>query len=55
MKLEPSQVKEKFGPLFSQRLLTMVDPAKNVAEIIETCAVRGTIEGTRLTGAGLAG
>lgn len=44
MKLEPSQVKEKFGPLFSQRLLTMVDPAKNVAEIIETCAVRGTIE-----------
>src|SRR5512138_2036526 len=44
MKLEPSQVKDKFGPLFSQRLLTMVDPAKNVAEIIETCAVRGTIE-----------
>lgn len=44
MKLEPSQVKDKFGPLFSRRLLTMVDPAKNVAEIIETCAVRGTIE-----------
>jgi methanogenesis imperfect marker protein 11 len=44
MKLEPSQVKEKFGPLFSQRLLTMVDASKGVAEIIETCAVRGTIE-----------
>ena len=44
MKLEPSQVKERFGPLFSQRLLTMVDAAKGVAEIIETCAVRGTIE-----------
>ena len=44
MKLEPSQVKERFGPLFSQRLLTIVDPARNVAEIIETCAVRGTIE-----------
>lgn len=44
MKLEPSQVREKFGPLFSQRLLTMVDARKGVAEIIETCAVRGTIE-----------
>ncbi|WP_048198548.1 tRNA(Ile2) 2-agmatinylcytidine synthetase [Methanocella arvoryzae] len=44
MKLEPSQVKEKFGPLFSQRLLTMVDDSRGVAEIIETCAVRGTIE-----------
>jgi methanogenesis imperfect marker protein 11 len=44
MKLEPSQVKEKFGPLFSQRLLTMVDAVKGVTEIIETCAVRGTIE-----------
>ncbi|HMK47624.1 MAG TPA: tRNA(Ile2) 2-agmatinylcytidine synthetase [Methanocella sp.] len=44
MKLEPSQVKEKFGPLFSQRLLTMIDEPGNLAEIIETCAVRGTIE-----------
>jgi methanogenesis imperfect marker protein 11 len=44
MKLNPEQVKEKFGPMFSQRFLTMVDPAKNVAEIIETCAARGTIE-----------
>ncbi len=44
MKLEPFQVKEKFGPLFSQRLLTMVDATKGVAEIIETCAVKGTIE-----------
>jgi hypothetical protein len=44
MKLTPTQVKEKFGPMFSQRFLTMVDPSKKVAEIIETCAVRGTIE-----------
>jgi len=44
MRLEPGQVKEKYGPLFSQRLLTMVDRRKGVAEIIETCAVRGTIE-----------
>jgi methanogenesis imperfect marker protein 11 len=44
MKLDPTQVKEKFGPMFSQRFLTMVDSSKNVAEIIETCAVRGTIE-----------
>ena len=44
MKLEPSQVKEKFGPMFSQKLLSMVDASKGVAEIIETCAVRGTIE-----------
>ena len=44
MKLEPSQVKERFGPLFSQRLLTMVDATRGVAEIMETCAVRGTIE-----------
>jgi methanogenesis imperfect marker protein 11 len=44
MILNPSQVKEKFGPMFSQRFLTMVDSKKNVAEIIETCAVKGTIE-----------
>lgn len=44
MKLNPTQVKEKFDPMFSQRFLTMVDLNKNVAEIIETCAVRGTIE-----------
>jgi methanogenesis imperfect marker protein 11 len=44
MMLKPSQVKEKFGPMFSQRFLTMVDTSKGVAEIIETCAVRGTIE-----------
>jgi hypothetical protein len=43
MKMEPSQVKDKFGPLFSQRLLTMVDASKGVAEIIETCAVKVTI------------
>ncbi len=30
--------------MFSQRFLTMVDAPKKVAEIIETCAVRGTIE-----------
>lgn len=30
--------------MFSQRFLTMVDTSRNMAEIIETCAVRGTIE-----------
>jgi methanogenesis imperfect marker protein 11 len=30
--------------MFSQRFLTMVDTSRNIAEIIETCAVRGTIE-----------
>lgn len=44
MILNPSQVKEKFGPFFSQKLLTMVDTSRNVAEIFESCAVRGTIE-----------
>ena len=44
MKLKPAQVKDKYGPMFSQRFLTMVDEPKGVAEIIETCAVRGTIE-----------
>ncbi len=44
MRLTPSQVKDKFGPMFSQRFLTMVDASKHIAEIIETCAVRGTIE-----------
>ena len=44
MELNPMQVKEKYGPMFSQRFLTMVDASKNIAEIIETCAVRGTIE-----------
>ncbi|HTY91825.1 MAG TPA: tRNA(Ile2) 2-agmatinylcytidine synthetase [Methanocella sp.] len=44
MKLNPTQVKDKFGPMFSQRFLTMVDASKGVAEIVETCAVKGTIE-----------
>lgn len=44
MKLNPTQVKEKFGPMFSQRFLTMVDVPKGIAEIVETCSVKGTIE-----------
>ena len=42
--LEPHEVKERFGPLFSKRFLVMIDEHNDVAEIIEHCQARGTVE-----------
>ncbi len=42
--LTPEEVKERFGPLFSRRLLVMVDERAGLAEIIEECRHRGSIE-----------
>ncbi len=42
--LGPDDVKERFGPLFSQKFLVMVDEQSGRAEIIEKCRARGTIE-----------
>jgi methanogenesis imperfect marker protein 11 len=42
--LTPSDVKKRFGPLFAQKFLVMVDERNNTAEILEQCRVRGTIE-----------
>jgi methanogenesis imperfect marker protein 11 len=37
-------VKQRFGPLFAKKFLVMVDERAGVAEIIEHCLARGTIE-----------
>lgn len=42
--LTPAQVKERFGTLFSRRFLVMVDEQAGLAQIIEECGHRGTIE-----------
>ncbi len=42
--LTPDEVRARFGPLFSERYLVMVDRAASVAEILETCRARGPVE-----------
>ncbi|NYT05866.1 MAG: tRNA(Ile2) 2-agmatinylcytidine synthetase [Methanomicrobiales archaeon] len=42
--LTPDDVKKRFGPLFAQKFIVMVDEARGSAEIIEGCRHRGTIE-----------
>ncbi len=42
--LTPPEVRARFGALFSERYLVMVDPAAGVAEIRETCCARGPVE-----------
>jgi methanogenesis imperfect marker protein 11 len=42
--LAPSEVRERFGSLFSQRYLVMADPSSGVVEILETCKARGPVE-----------
>jgi methanogenesis imperfect marker protein 11 len=42
--LTPDEVKQRFGPLFAQKFLVMVDERTGIAEILEQCRVRGTIE-----------
>lgn len=40
----PEQVRERFGPLFSKKFLVMVDEQAGIAEILEQCQSKGTIE-----------
>lgn len=42
--LTPKEVRERFGPLFAQKFLVIVDERSRTAEILEQCRVRGTIE-----------
>ena len=42
--LTPDDVKQRFGPLFSRKFLVMVDEKAGLAEILEQCHARGTIE-----------
>jgi len=42
--LTPDEVKKRFGPLFSQKFLVMVDENNGRAEILEQCKARGTVE-----------
>jgi hypothetical protein len=41
--LEPGDVKKRFGPLFSQKFLVMVDESSGRAEIIEMYRGGGTL------------
>ena len=42
--LAPDDMKKRFGPLFAKKFLVMVDERSGIAEIIEQCHARGTIE-----------
>jgi methanogenesis imperfect marker protein 11 len=42
--LNPDDVRKRFGPLFAQKFLVMVDERSGKAEILEHCRARGTIE-----------
>jgi len=42
--LTPDDAKKRFGPLFSQKFLVMVDECSGRVEILEQCRARGTIE-----------
>ncbi|NLX49821.1 MAG: tRNA(Ile2) 2-agmatinylcytidine synthetase [Methanospirillum sp.] len=42
--LTPDEVRNRFGRLFSERFLVMVDRAAGAAEILETCRARGPVE-----------
>ena len=42
--LKPDDVKKRFGTLFAQKFLVMVDERAGKAEILEQCRARGTIE-----------
>jgi len=42
--LTPDDVKQRFGPLFAQKFLVMVDEHAGMAEILEQCKARGPIE-----------
>jgi methanogenesis imperfect marker protein 11 len=40
----PGEVRDRFGPMFARKFLVMVDEQAGLAEIIEHCSHRGTIE-----------
>jgi len=42
--LTPEEVREKYGQMFAKRLLVMVDERAGIAELIEQCSLRGSIE-----------
>src|SRR4030042_3625334 len=41
----PSEIRQRHGPLFSKRLITMVDEALGKARIGEECCAQGPVEG----------
>ncbi|MDG6257975.1 MAG: tRNA(Ile2) 2-agmatinylcytidine synthetase [Methanomicrobiaceae archaeon] len=42
--LTPDEIRQRYGTLFSKKFLVMADEAAGIAEIIEHCSHRGTIE-----------
>jgi methanogenesis imperfect marker protein 11 len=42
--LTPEEVRDRFGTMFARKFLVMVDEGAGLAEIIEHCSHRGTIE-----------
>lgn len=43
-KLTPKEIRERHGPLFSKRLITMVDEKAGKAKVIEECTAQGPVE-----------
>jgi methanogenesis imperfect marker protein 11 len=42
--LTPEEVRKRFGPMFSDRLITLVDEAAGKVRIIEMCTAQGPVE-----------
>src|SRR5512136_619176 len=42
--LTPKDIREKHGPLFSKRLITLVDEEAGKAKVIEECTAQGPVE-----------
>ena len=42
--LKPSEVRERYGPLFCKGFVTMVDEENGVAQIVEQCSAVGPAE-----------
>ena len=43
-KLTPKDIRERHGPLFSKRLITLVDEKTSKAKVIEECTAQGPVE-----------
>ncbi|MEM2944336.1 MAG: DUF1743 domain-containing protein [Methanomassiliicoccales archaeon] len=44
IRLTPKEVKDRFGPLFCKKYITMVDEENGIARIIDDCIAKGPVE-----------
>ena len=43
-RLTPAEVRERYGPMFNKRYITMVDEKAGIARVMETCSAKGPAE-----------